>query len=113
MTDNEESSYLRLYRILRQFLTLKTEEVKLTLSEKLTILISMVAVAAILALVGGLVMLLVTFAAANWIAETLGMTWALLIVAGFYLVLMLLIVLFRKAMIINPVSRFITRLLLQ
>ena len=112
MTDKEESSYMRLWRLVSRFLALKTEDVKLTLSEKLTILISTLAVAALLGLLGGIALMLLTFSAANWIAESFGMKWAWLILAGGYLLVLLVVVIFRKPLVINPVSRFVTRLLL-
>lgn len=111
MTD-KESSYEKLWKIFRRYLDLKTEDLKLTLSEKITVLISTVAVAAVIALIGGLVLLLLTLAVVHWIGEALGMPWAFLIIAGFYSLLILFAVIFRRQLIINPVARFVTRLIL-
>ncbi len=108
----KDSSFDRLWKIVRRYLRLKTEDIKLTLSEKITVLVSTFAVAAVLALLSGIVMLFLTVAAANWIGESLGMAWAYLIIAGVYLIGMVLVVIFRRQLIIDPVARFVTRLIL-
>lgn len=108
----QESSFDRLWRNIRNYLHLKTEDIKLTLSEKITVLVSTFVVVAAMALLAGIVLLFLTLAAANWIGEALGMAWAYLIIAGGYLIFMILAVVFRRQLIINPVARFVTRLIL-
>lgn len=108
----QESSFDHLWRNIRNYLHLKTEDIKLTLSEKITVLVSTFVVVAAMALLAGIVLLFLTLAAANWIGEALGMAWAYLIIAGGYLIFMILAVVFRRQLIINPVARFVTRLIL-
>lgn len=109
---DKESSFDRLWKIGRRYLRLKTEDIKLTVSEKLTVLVSTFVVALILGLLFCAVMLFLTVATANWIGQALGMAWAYLIIAGLYLILMVLAVIFRRQLIIDPVARFVTRIIL-
>lgn len=112
MTDEKQNSYIKLWETLKRFLTLKTEDIKLTVAEKATIVVSTLVVCAVLTLLGAAMLLFMTFALAEWIAEALGLGWAYLIIGGFYALLITLIVVLRKQLIIDPVSRFITRVIL-
>lgn len=113
MSDNSNSSTVKtLWERLRDLATLKYEYARLTLAEKLTMIFSML----ILCLIGIFVSMISIFflsvAISQWIAESIGAIWSSVIIAGFYLILLLLLVGFRKQLIINPVSKFISRLII-
>lgn len=113
MSDNSNSSTVKtLWERLRDLATLKYEYARLTLAEKLTMIFSML----ILCLIGIFVSMISIFflsvAISQWIAESIGVIWSSVIIAGFYLILLLLLVGFRKQLIINPVSKFISRLII-
>lgn len=113
MSDNSNSSTVKtLWERLRDLATLKYEYARLTLAEKLTMIFSML----ILCLTGLFISMISIFflsvAISQWIAESIGSIWSSVIIAGFYLILLLLLVGFRKQLIINPVSKFISRLII-
>ncbi|MDE7449909.1 MAG: phage holin family protein [Paramuribaculum sp.] len=110
--DNRENSFKRLWSIALNYFKLNVQELKLTASEKVTVLLSATAVALILAMLAVLVVLFLSLAAVQWLASALPMGWAYAIVAGIYIVLGVVIFLLRKPLIIDPVARFISRVLL-
>ena len=101
-----------MWSIALNYFKLNVQELKLTASEKVTVLLSATAVALILAMLAVLVVLFLSLAAVQWLASALPMGWAYAIVAGIYIVLGVVIFLLRKPLIIDPVARFISRVLL-
>lgn len=113
MSDNSNSSTVKtLWQRLRDLATLKYEYARLTLAEKLTMIFSML----ILCLIGIFISMISIFflsvAISQWIAESIGAIWSSVIIAGFYLILLILLIGFRKQLIINPVAKFVTRLII-
>jgi flagellar biosynthesis protein FlhB len=113
MTDNTTSSSVKtLWERLKLLATLKYDYAKLTLAEKLTMIFAM----SLLCLIGLFMSMFAIFflsvALSHWIAESIGEAWSSLIVAGIYCVMLLLVVAFRKQLIINPISKFVTRLII-
>lgn len=108
----DKSSYMRLWETLKRYITLKGEDIKLTVSEKITILLSTLIVCIVITVLGTAALLFLTFSAAHWIGDLIGLPWAYLIIAGIYLVLIAVVALLRKQLIIDPVSRFITKVIL-
>lgn len=111
-TTSKKSSYERLWETAKRYLALKSEDLKLTASEKITVLLSTLIVCIVVTVLCAAILLFLTFAAANWIGESLGLAWAYLIIAGCYAILVGLVFLMRKPLIIDPVSRFITKVIL-
>lgn len=56
--------------------------------------------------------LFLSIALVHWIAMGIGAMWAYLIIGGLYLLLIGVFVLFKKRLIVNPICRFISQLLL-
>lgn len=109
---NKESAIGTLVKEVKTYIELNVENVKLTAAEKTVRLLSALALVSLIALFAMLALLFLSVAVADFIAESLGSGWAFSIVTGFYLLLMVIVVVFRRNLIINPVSRFITRLFL-
>ncbi len=101
-----------LIKEIKTYLELNVENAKLTAAEKTVRLLSALALVALIALFALLGLLFLSMAIADFIADALGKGWAYTIVTGLYLLLIAIVVVFRRGMIINPVSRFITRLFL-
>ena len=97
---------------IKQLATLKFEYTRLTVAEKATILLSMVALAVIMFFAGAAVIFFLSVALSHLLAQSVGTVWSSVIVAGIYLFIVLVVFAFRKQLIINPISRFITRLIL-
>ena len=96
---------------LKQLITLKYEYTKLTLAERLTMILAYVTIAFVGILMGMGMIFFASVALARWIGNSIGMVWGNLIVAGIYMIVIYVVVAMRKRLIINPISRFITKMM--
>ena len=88
----------------KRLISLYIENVKLTAAEKLTVVMS-AAVLLVVALVFGIFML--AFLSGALVLPA----WAsYAILGGFFLLLVVLVIAFRKHIIVNPIARFVSRL---
>ncbi len=106
----KENSFARLWQQIKSYVALNVENAKLTVAEKFTILVTAAAVCVLTLLLAVIILFFVSMGLAQLLAESVGMMWAYLIMAGAYLVLLIALILLRKVLITNPVARFITRL---
>lgn len=111
MMSDKESEIKSGWAKLKQLITLKYEYARLTLAERLTMILAYVAIAFMGILMGMAMIFFASVALARWIGDSIGMVWGNLIVAGIYMVILLVIVALRKRLIINPISRFITKMM--
>ncbi|NCC10796.1 MAG: phage holin family protein [Bacteroidia bacterium] len=104
----------RLVEEIKSYLTLQKRYAQLELTEKLSILLSMIIMLIIVILLGVVALFYFSFAMA-YVLEPLvgGLKTGLLIIAMFNLLLILGVLLFRKRLIINPMVRFLAKLFLK
>lgn len=108
-----DSQYGKLWDELKKFFTLQIDYAKLTAVEKLVIIMSSVAVAFVLAVLGACALFYLSFALVYVIEGWIGCEWgAYLMVGCVFIVAVLVVYALRKRLIIDPVSRFITKLFL-
>ena len=108
-----ENKYEELWAELKKYLTLQIDYAKLTTVEKLVVLLSAIAMVAVMLRLGACVLFYLSFAVVFMLSDAIGSTWgAYLIVSGIFLVLMLVVYALRQKLILDPVSRFLTRLFL-
>ena len=108
-----ENKYEELWAELKKYLTLQIDYAKLTTVEKLVVLLSAIAMVAVMLILGACVLFYLSFAVVFMLSDAIGSTWgAYLIVSGIFLVLMLVVYALRQKLILDPVSRFLTRLCL-
>lgn len=93
-----------------RYLRLAIEDARLGASEKLTILLSTLAFYGMGAALGLLVLVFVSIGVGHLLADTIAPKMAYIYVACFYVLLFVLMVLFRRQIFINPIARLITRL---
>ncbi len=101
-----------LVEVLKRYVDVKKEYMKLDLIEKVVRLVTVLTLVTVLALTLLLVFIYVSFAVAYALAGTMGNVGAFLCVASFYVVLFLLLVAFRKRIIERPVVRFLASMLM-
>ncbi|MBD5231054.1 MAG: hypothetical protein K2M14_04825 [Muribaculaceae bacterium] len=94
----------------KRYVMLQVDIAKLTAAEKLTLLISGITMGLIAVLCICFIMLLLAFAAADLFKEIMCPALAYTATAGSVLVVLLLIYFLRKHLIINPISRLLTKL---
>ena len=91
---------------------LEVEYLKLTAAEKLIILISAMIIGGVIMLFLVPVLILLLFALVDTFKLFMAAPLAYLSVGGIVILLLLLLFLFRKPLVVNPVSRFITKVIL-
>lgn len=107
-----QKSVQSLWQRLKELVTLRFEYTKYTVAEKLTMVLAMAALFFISVLILMIAVFFLSVAVQHWMAESIGEVWSSIIVAGFYFVLLLLLIALRKQLFINPICRFISRMML-
>ena len=111
MNDTQTPNNLQsLFDSIRRLVSLHIDYARLTAAEKITVLLSTIAFSALVVIFGTLVLIFLSIGVGHMLSETVAHIWAYLIVAGFYLVLFILLFVFRKKLFVNPTARFISRL---
>lgn len=103
----------QLVEVLKHYIGLQTEYVKLDVVDKVVRLLTAITMTVVL--VGLLVIALIylSFALAYGLSEWVGNTWGFSIVAGLYLFILVIFVIFRHQWIERPLVRFLARILMQ
>lgn len=110
MTDNK---YTELWDEVKKYLTLQIDYAKLTAVEKLVVLLSAIALATVLMILGACVLFYLSFAIVYMLVDVIGCVWgAYLIVSGMFVVLAIVVFALRKQLILDPVAKFLTKLFL-
>lgn len=95
----------------KSYLTLQKRFLQLDLTEKLTILLSAIAIAVICLMLGGMALFYLTFALAYWIGEVTGVLALGFLVIALALALLLALVYYnRKRWIVQPLARMMVTL---
>lgn len=96
----------------RDWVKLEVEYAKLTLAEKFTILFTAVIIGAVCMLMGIVVLIMLALALAELFKTFMLPPFAYLAVGGVVCILILLLYLFRKPILLNPIARSLTKLLI-
>ena len=102
----------QLVEALKQYIGLQREYLKLDVIEKVVRLITAITLTVVLSLLVLIFLIYLSFAAAYALAPLVGTAWAFVIVAV-YLVIFLLVLIFRKRWIERPVVKFLASLLME
>lgn len=112
MKDNLTNDIKDIFRQAVNWLQLEVDYVKLTAAEKLTVLMSAVVLGAVFMLLAMIIVVLLSMALVGILEMWMQTGLAFLCVSGVVLLLGLLIFLLRKPLLINPIARFLTRLIM-
>ena len=97
----------------KKYLELQKEFVKLDATEKMTVILSAILIVTVLLLLGSIVLLFLTFALAYYLGDVLGsLSLGFGLISAFILLLTVIFYLNRKRMVIQPMARFMTKLIL-
>ncbi|MBD5308064.1 MAG: phage holin family protein [Paramuribaculum sp.] len=115
MTEEQPSgnAYQRLATQIKQYVNLSIENARLGVAEKMSVLLSTIAIALIAFALITIAVLFFTIAMAHLLAEIMPLIWAYGAMCCLNLLVLILILLFRKPLIINPIARLVSKLLLQ
>lgn len=97
----------------KEYLKLQLEYGKLTATEKLTLLLSNLAIGLICVFLGVIALFFLSMSVVDLIAASLGGAWSCLIMCGFYFLIIALLYVLRKPLVINPMARMISRIILK
>ena len=96
-----------------KYLELQKEFVKLDATEKMTVILSAILIVTVLLLLGSIVLLFLTFALAYYLGDVLGsLSLGFGLISAFILLLTVIFYLNRNRMVIQPMARFMTKLIL-
>jgi hypothetical protein len=98
---------------IRHYIGLQTEYTKLGVVEKSTILLTVLIVGGVATLIGVVVLFFLSFAAVSYLSQFIGMTWSYALAALFHIILLVLVITYRKAWIERPLARFLAALFLR
>ena len=87
----EQSQFQALWQRVKQLVALKFDYTRLTVAEKATVLLSMVALAILIFFAGAAAVFFLSVALSHLLAESVGTVWSSVIVAGIYVIVLLLV----------------------
>lgn len=96
----------------RDWVKLEVEYAKLTVADKFTVLLSAMIIGAICLLMGMVVLILLSLSLVELFKMMMVPALAYLAVSGIICLLILILYLLRNPLLLNPIARFITRLLI-
>lgn len=89
------------------------EKARLKTTEKITILLSTIAFSAVIMALGIVCLVFVSIGIGHLLATSIAPHLAYLIVAAFYLILFICVVALRRRLFVDPIARFMSRLLVE
>lgn len=108
-----ENQYAKLWEDIKKYFRLQIDYTRLTAVEKSSLLLSAMAVTLLITILCATALFYLSFALASALEHALGVEWAAyLIVGGIFILLGIVAYAFRKPLIINPITRRLTRLFL-
>ncbi len=109
---SEDSSYRKLYAEVKRLISLQFEHAKLMLVEKLTLLLGRIALVAVAFVISATALIFLSMSVADFLLRGLEPCWTYLIISGFYVLLIVVACCFRRQLIVNPIARYISRVIL-
>lgn len=97
----------------RELGRLYLDNLKLLSVEKMTVLFSHGVLGALLIILGACALFFISMAIVFILGQVLPIMWCFLIMGGFYLLVGILLFLFRTQLLVNPIARFLSRLFLE
>lgn len=116
MLNNENNGtpdYSAMFELLKRFLNLKVENARLTVAERMTLLLSGFMFYMIVILLAVCIVGFLSISLAQYLSVSLSEYWAYMIVAGIYVMFVLLVIVLRKPLIVNPIARFMSQLVVE
>lgn len=100
-------------QIVGKYIKLLVEDTRLSIAEKLTRLLATIALVSLLTIIATVALVFISIAVGIALAQSLSPLWSFVIVAGFYTALLVVLVTCRRTLLVNPIARFISTILLQ
>ena len=111
-SDKNVESIAQLIEVLKDYVGLQKEYLKLDVIDKIVRLVTALALTVVLVILGIAVLFYLSFAVAYWLTPLIGTGWAFFLIALAFLGLLLLVFIYRKPWIERPLVRFLADTLL-
>lgn len=111
-SDQNVENLGELFNQLKHYLTLQKEYVQLDIIDKIVRITAAILLGGITFVLVLLVLFYLSFAIVHWLEPLVGTAWAFAIIAGFFLFLLLFIVLLRRPLIERPLVKFLSETLM-
>ena len=111
-SDKNVETIAQLVETLKNYIGLQKEYVKLDVIDKVVRLVTAIAIAITFIILGIAVLLFLSFAIVHWLEPLTGLALAYFLVAAMYLVVLVMVIAFRKSWIERPLVRFMANTLL-
>ena len=112
-SDKNVETIGQLVEVLKHYIGLRSEYMKLDAADKVVRLLTALIIGSLLLALLALALIYLSFAAAFAMADYVGLAPAFCIVAGAYLLILVLFILFRHHWIEKPLVKFLASLLMQ
>lgn len=110
--NEEESAYAKLYGEVKRLCGLEVENARLLLTEKLTLLLGRISLVAVSFVVSAAALVFLSMSVADFLLRGLAPCWTYLIIGGFYVMIIVIVACFRRRLIVDPIARYISRVIL-
>lgn len=113
MTEVSSNNNNGLMAAISRYVKLLIEDTRLGLAEKLTRLLSAIAVSAVIVILAIVAMVFVSIGISYLLTSVLSPVWSFLTVAAFYVVVIAVFVALKRQLVVDPIARFISSLLVE
>lgn len=110
--DNNVETIAQFIEVLKHYVGLQSEYIRLDIVEKVVRLLTVLAIVTLLTLLLIITLIYFSFAAAFGLEPLTGLPVAFCIVGGVYLLLLILLLIYRKRLIERPLVRFLASILM-
>lgn len=111
-SDKNVESIAQLVEMLKEYVGLHKEYLKLDVIDKVVRLLTATALAIVFFLLIIAILLFLSLAIAEWLSTYIGSTGAYFAIAGLHLAMLILVTIFRKSWIERPLVQFLANLLM-
>lgn len=109
----DSSNYKQIIEEVKKYVTLQVDYTKLSVVEKMVILLSTSAMALIIGAFAICVLFYLSFSLESYLSQVLNCEWgAFIIIAAIYLIILFVVIAFRRQLIIDPIAKFLSKLFL-
>ena len=112
MLDAQNNAFRRLFEEGKKYLALQIDYAKLTSTEKMSVILGMSVLFIIILVLSVGAGIYLSFALVYLLEPLVGIVWSYTLVGAVFLLLIGLVVLFKKRFILIPITRFISKILL-
>ena len=98
---------------LKRYLGLYAVYMRLSAAEKVSMLLSAVALSTLIVALALIALIFISIGVGFLLASVMTLYWAFFIVAAFYVLIFSLLIIFRHTLVVDPIARFVSRLLVK